>query len=84
MAGLGFVDPRKGELSVRIEVTAPPPEESVAQNPSSHAQKSKHSKTAVNKDSGQAKHPLEVQLFQDPSALQSRKGDTGELPVATK
>jgi hypothetical protein len=81
LGGLGFVDSRKGELLVRIDVKDPSHKESGApQAIPSSARTSKRGKAALRKDKQETKtgEPLEIQLFQDTTALRSRKGDTGE------
>ncbi|KAF8524207.1 hypothetical protein JB92DRAFT_1472256 [Gautieria morchelliformis] len=82
-SGLGCVDSRMGELSVRLDVQEVPAHDAATRTRSepSHSRASKRSKAASKKRDihSASEEPLEIQLFQDVTGLRSRKGDTGSV-----
>ncbi|KAL4258797.1 S-adenosyl-L-methionine-dependent methyltransferase superfamily protein [Pleurotus pulmonarius] len=79
--GLGHVDSKTDTLIVKIELTAPLSSKSGSTTTSGSAKESarKHHKKATSKNATRPDISLEVELWQDKTALRSRKGDTGSV-----
>lgn len=78
--GLGHVDSKTDTLIVKIELTAPL-SKSGSTTTSGGAKEAtrKHHKKATSKNNSRSDISLEVELWQDKTALRSRKGDTGSV-----
>ncbi|KAF4594049.1 hypothetical protein EYR40_008847 [Pleurotus pulmonarius] len=79
--GLGHVDSKTDTLIVKIELTVPLSSKSGSTTTSGSAKESprKHHKKATSKNATRPDISLEVELWQDKTALRSRKGDTGSV-----
>ncbi|KAF8587886.1 hypothetical protein K439DRAFT_1652164 [Ramaria rubella] len=82
VSGLGSVNSRQGELPVRIAVKTAPRQDCATPSSNSHpshSHASKRGKGISSKRSHMEQEYVEAQLFQDTTALRSRKGDTGSV-----
>ncbi|KAJ8473592.1 hypothetical protein ONZ45_g16236 [Pleurotus djamor] len=85
--GLGHVDSKTDTLEIRIELEAPTKVVPVALNPSpspsafvdTKSGRRSHKRSHSNKTSHPSNITLEAILWQDKTALRSRKGDTGSV-----
>ena len=75
--GLGYVDSHKDVLEIRFEIKniAPPPASELV---ASTGNKKHKARKASTKSLSQDK-AVEIELWQDKTALRSRKGDTGSV-----
>ncbi|KAF7430685.1 hypothetical protein PC9H_006396 [Pleurotus ostreatus] len=76
--GLGHVDSKTDTLIVKIELTAPLSKSGTTSGSTKEATR-KHHKKATSKNTIRSDISLEVELWQDKTALRSRKGDTGSV-----
>lgn len=75
--GLGYVDSKTDTLSVKLEIY--PPLLDVATSPVAKKSGNGRSTKARGKPKKVEPKVLEIELFQDGTALRSRKGDTGSV-----
>ncbi|KAF8141971.1 hypothetical protein EV363DRAFT_1468715 [Boletus edulis] len=71
--GLGHIDSRKDTLSIQFELRPP----SSAPGASQPTRKPRHPRKKAPKES--AARVIEIEVAQDPTALRSRRGDTGSV-----
>ncbi|KAG9309478.1 hypothetical protein JVU11DRAFT_10449 [Chiua virens] len=71
--GLGYLDSRKGSLTIQFELRPP----SSAPTPTQPTKQAKHSRKRDT--DGSLMRVVEVEIAQDPTALRSRNGDTGSV-----
>lgn len=72
--GLGFLDARKPELELSIELLPP----SVAAGVAVVEKGKRRGKRSAGKDKAHEPVTVDLVVAQDPSSLRSRSGDTGE------
>ncbi|KAF9499512.1 hypothetical protein BDN71DRAFT_1441631 [Pleurotus eryngii] len=78
--GLGYVDSKTDTLIVKIELTAPLFKSgSTTTSGGAKEATGKHHKRATSKNTSRSDITLEIELWQDKTALRSRKGDTGSV-----